>query len=771
MPVNDDEPPDNPLDADGYAAAAPQYWTAGWRGILPMPRGQKFPPPTNYTGYQALTPSYPDIQTWCDERPDGNIALHLPGTVIGVDVDSYEGKTGAGTLAYAEHLWGALPPTVRTTSRDDPYSGIRLYRVPDGTRLATKIEFPDLGLGHIEIIQASHRYAVVWPSLHPNGARYRWQDAQGYAADIPQPHDLPDLPRRWIDNLHPGSQVDGLETVDIAQAIDTLTGGEMDQPVIDRLNKAVGDLPGASSRHDTTCAHVLAFLRLSEQHYAGVQKALGVLGESFVQAVISDGSRTEQQARAEYARMVYNERGHALIAATPTNVADIIAISDQRQAAKASVAEAQVAEDGVRESPPGDIALEDDEFWSSRDFLKQIREQAYVRLASPWSVLGVTMCRALAQIPPWVTLPPIIGGRGSLNFFCAIVGRSGAGKGISEAVAAELLPFDELDNIGTLPAGSGEGLAHAYVIRRGKDSAEGPGIERIRNACLFSVPEVDTLSSIGGRQGSTIMSKLRSAYSGEEIGFSYADPTKRLLVGAHNYRMTMVLGVQPERAAPLFGDTAGGTPQRFVWLPANDPRIGDEPGQECDSIAATTPKEWGSYPRCVDVPDIAVDVIRNAHIARAKGVGDALDGHALQTREKVMVALCALDGRTTPDDWDWVLAGVVMNRSDRTREAISEEMAAAAEREWTERGRALGVSRDASEIAAAERKASRVAEVIVRLLVRKGPSLTGAEVHRLVTSRDREAITEATAILLSQGRVTVEALEDGHRISLAEVSK
>ena len=756
------EPPDNPALADGYGQAAPMYWAAGWRGILPMPRGRKFPPPTDYTGYAALTPSYPDITAWCEDRPDGNIALHLPDGVIGIDVDAYEGRTGAGTLAYAEHLWGALPPTVRTTSRDDLYSGIRLYRVPAGTRLATKIDFPDVGLGHVEIIQASHRYAVVWPSLHPSGARYRWQDADGYAADIPDPASLPELPETWVASLAPGSQVDGLDTVDVAHEIAGLSAGAMDIEVSTRLQRAVLDLPGAASRHDTTCAHVLALLRLSEQSHSGVQQAIEALGSAFIEAVTADGSRTEQQARSEYARMIVNQRGHALIKATPT-------VLDTAEVVRANATERGGGKDARPEPALGGaevIDIPDDEFWASRAFLARIRDQSYARLASPWSVLGVAICRALAHVPPWITLPPVIGGRGSLNTFVALVGRSGTGKGISEAVAAELVPFDDLDNIAVAPVGSGEGLAHSYVVRRGKD------LERVRQSCLFSVPEVDTLTSIGGRQGATIMSKLRSAYSGEEIGFSYADPAKRLLVGAHNYRLAMVVGVQPERAGPLFADSAGGTPQRFVWLPANDPAIGSTPGAEGGPIEVTSLADWGSYPCHVDIPDIARDTIRNAHIARARGEGNALDGHALQTREKVMVALCALDGRTIPDEWDWYLAGAVMAVSDRTRGDIERAAAEATRREAIVRGRAMGIAQVERDDAAATHRVRRVAEAIIRALARYGPSLAVRECLPRVAYRDRPAFAEAVELLIEQGRITFDDVvtdgDNGRRIALAE---
>jgi hypothetical protein len=49
----------------------------------------------------------------------------------------------------------------------------------------------------IEIIQHRHRYAVVWPSVHPEGRPYVWVGRLG----IPGPRHLPMLPERWVDGL------------------------------------------------------------------------------------------------------------------------------------------------------------------------------------------------------------------------------------------------------------------------------------------------------------------------------------------------------------------------------------------------------------------------------------------------------------------------------------------------------------------------------------------------------------------------------------------
>lgn len=56
-------------DGDGhgqdtpYASQAFAYHRAGWRGVLPLPRSAKSPPPDGYTGRAGAWPSAADIQT------------------------------------------------------------------------------------------------------------------------------------------------------------------------------------------------------------------------------------------------------------------------------------------------------------------------------------------------------------------------------------------------------------------------------------------------------------------------------------------------------------------------------------------------------------------------------------------------------------------------------------------------------------------------------------------------------------------------------------
>ncbi len=93
-------------------------------------------------------------------------------------------------------------------------------------------------------------------------------------------------------------------------------------------------------------------------------------------------------------------------------------------------------------------------------------------------------------------------------------------------------------------------MLHQYARYVKKKDEE--GIRQIRETVLFTVPEIDKLTAVGSRQGSTLMPILRQAYSGEALSFAYADPTKRLHVGRHTYRMALTA----RRAARPGGSTS-----------------------------------------------------------------------------------------------------------------------------------------------------------------------------------------------------------------------
>ncbi len=182
-----------------YAASAAALLATGLGSPLPLPYGQKSPPPTGWTGETAPYASAADVARWVAERPDANIALRLAADVVGIDVDAYDGRPGVETLASFEAKYGPLPATWVSSARPAP-SGIRWYVLPEG---ATSAGMGDLGPG-VELIRAGHRYACVPPSLHPLGVPVAWRepDAGGTPSDTPPTKgELPVLTGRQVEGL------------------------------------------------------------------------------------------------------------------------------------------------------------------------------------------------------------------------------------------------------------------------------------------------------------------------------------------------------------------------------------------------------------------------------------------------------------------------------------------------------------------------------------------------------------------------------------------
>lgn len=169
---------------------ARRYHQAGWHP-LELPARAKTPPRDGLTGHDGIdmTAEEIDASAWA-----GNIGLRMPDDVIGLDVDVYHG--GDRTLADLSDRLGKLPRTWISHSGRNDDSGIRLFRVPAGRSWIHK-------LPGIEIIQRTHRYAMVWPSIHPEGRRYEWfdQTIRGPAEVIPAVDDLPMLPPAWVEEL------------------------------------------------------------------------------------------------------------------------------------------------------------------------------------------------------------------------------------------------------------------------------------------------------------------------------------------------------------------------------------------------------------------------------------------------------------------------------------------------------------------------------------------------------------------------------------------
>ena len=403
-------------------------------------------------------------------------------------------------------------------------------------------------------------------------------------------------------------------------------------------------------------------------------------------------------------------------------------------------------------------ALDTTGFWDERPVLRHVLTFAQSRMVSPWALLGVSLVRVLAVIPPHVTLPALVGSPGSLNSFVGLVGPSGGGKGAAEGAALEALDVGTVEVHG---AGSGEGLLHLYVRRERKQ------LHQHRTSVLLSVPEVDTLVALKSRQGATLLPILRSAWSGECLAFGYADPDKALKLERHSYRLGMIVGIQPGRAAPLLEDSDGGTPQRFLWLPTTDP---DSP----DELPATPPQwtvpthSWFAAGRHeLVVPDVARQAVQDNRRRVIRGDGQALDGHALLARLKTAQALALLDGRRDMTEDDWRLSGLVLAISDATRSGVQAYLSQQARSSNLARARSEGERTAVADDVAAEHATQRCGRLIRRHLLTRG-ELSRSDLRKLLPSRDRRWFDESLEALRTAGVVTVQDSSHGERIALHE---
>jgi Bifunctional DNA primase/polymerase, N-terminal len=266
------------------AEIADDYWNAGW-SPFPLPRRAKKCPPKGVTGRNARPVTEDDLDNWA--RRWGNIGIVMPDGVVGIDVDAYK----PGNIRPSD-----LPPTTYSANRIDS-SGIYFYRVPPGTKLQGVI--PGVG----ETVQWFHRFAVVYPSIHPEGRQYRWYDARGNEAEIPYVEDLPWLPDEWLKRLsepvrkstgksknkQTGNVFDG----DIDEWLDNLPGGPMSHKVRSSLRRSVQSLRRHTKvcRYDVMVKGIGALVQYGAERQRGVGQAIDDLIDEYVAALKDERDR------------------------------------------------------------------------------------------------------------------------------------------------------------------------------------------------------------------------------------------------------------------------------------------------------------------------------------------------------------------------------------------------------------------------------------------------------------------------------------------------
>lgn len=409
--------------------------------------------------------------------------------------------------------------------------------------------------------------------------------------------------------------------------------------------------------------------------------------------------------------------------------------------------------------------------FDARPELAHIRQTARARMVSPPAVLMSVVFRVLAAVPPAVQIPPIVGGNASLNSCGALVGGSAGGKGAATMVARDSVLIDrgllETEPLYSVELGTGQGLVKQYAYRpRGSDRCE-----MVRTSVIFLSSEISSIGAHARMQGSTTLATICMAWSGEELGWAYADPDKNVQVDPHSYRMCLIAGVQPLKAGILLDDADGGTPQRFVWAPAADPYA---PSRE--NLPECPPPITWSLPRdlegrtevlLLDVCPEAVETIQDhRHMVLREEVG-ALDGHALQARLKFATGLALLNGHVGVRREDWDLAGMFMELSDATRARVQKQISAEGAKKTKSQGLAEGfkdVARAAVLRDAEDAAVERVAANLLRHLKDVPEGIAENPLGKKLRSTDRKLyFTDALTSLETAGLVRSEHVEHGEQ--------
>lgn len=422
------------------------------------------------------------------------------------------------------------------------------------------------------------------------------------------------------------------------------------------------------------------------------------------------------------------------------------------------------------EQGAGDEQSADDEtLWSSSERLKVLAQFAQARMLSPWALLGVVLAMVASRVGPHVVLPPTVVSKASLNLLVGLVAASGGGKTGAVAAATDFLWLDE-DEIPTHELGTGQGVTSVYTQ---PPSNKGERVN-FNDAALFLNDEVGTLDAHASMKGANVLATLKSAYSGAQLGARYADKDRRRPVRAHHYRFALITGIQPPHAGVILNDADGGFPQRWLWLPANDPHASpdrpEEPLKGAGTFAVPTELAAHGVDEIMGVvrkPEIEIplhaDAVAEIQAARHEGLlgkGDPTESHRLLTQCKVAALLAIWHGRHEVDQWEWETARAILARSDKTRRVCEKAVAQTAKQS--------NIARAAAEVErgtyVAEEATQRVARAVLRALQRDGDWVGGADLRKRSTSAaDRGFFAVAVERLIAAGQAEQEETTHGWR--------
>jgi hypothetical protein len=284
--------------------------------------------------------------------------------------------------------------------------------------------------------------------------------------------------------------------------------------------------------------------------------------------------------------------------------------------------------------------------------------------------------------------------------------------------------------------------------------------EKVRDNAFVYVDEGQTLNQQGKRQGNIVLPTIRSAWNGETLGQSNAQEETTRHIPAGSYSLGMVIGYQKDTAQELLGDTAPGTPQRFVMCSATDPTVPLEPPEHPGYLDVSL-DGGGKITFCQEINE---ELWQQNH---AKVTGREEDDNELDSHEPLMLSklsalLCLLDGRRTVTLDDWALAKIMYATSravmddlvEYGQEKAQDKADAYADAHATREARGYLAKKNADD------NVSRIALLIYKH-AKDGPVQTVGAHRKMMAGRDKPLFYEALDYGVKQGWLST----DGKKIA------
>lgn len=673
--------------------------------------GEHFKAPRTEHGFLEATLDPEQIRLWWNATPEAEIGVACGASGLVVeDIDNKPGKDGITSMRNA-----GLHPDTSTYWYETPSGGFHfIHAAPPGVPGPTQNHKLEDGTKLMGVDRRSGgSYFIWWDEA--------WPDERSSFTPAPD----------WFLN-HTGTEGDGWGGT-LGEWLVTVGAGRMSALMRSALDKIPREDFGRGELY-TRLTHIIRLATVDGEPGAG--EALEVLKQEWL-------------------------RG-------PWNTAKY-----QREWA-VSLGNAVQANGGVR--PKAEAAVEervadtDYSFFEQTPTLRHIMQWSQAQWANPWAGLLVVLTRLSADLPPCIQLPRLGSlPRASLNQFSAIVGGSGKGKsayitGVDEALWPR--PSETMDPARTFSPSTGQGIIGYFVERRRDPNTKEWVDVQVETQALAVVDEIDNLEALAKQDGSTLLSTLKTLWTGGRDGNQNATQERRRNLRAHSYRLALLAGVQPGLGEVLFNRQAatGGLPQRFVFANTVDPTLTRErriqdPGQLTRIVHPHLPfpqvfQSGGHEPRLGELHTMVIDhsvvgEMMDNQIAIRLEETDALNGHWMLAKLKIAALLSILHGHDEVTRYWFDQAQLVMAHSDRTRQMLIDTIRRTASAENIAKAKGEAERTMASEATVVQRTADRVIE----LLRSSSTDLMLGQLSRSLTKSMRENLPAALSMLEEQGRI------------------